>query len=222
MKKLIEKMKKGEPVTILAIGDSITWAKHYVGEKGPEENLRDITPSYTQILQNQLRTKFNNQKIHIKVVGLGGYAAQDALPIFRDVIGSDNFDLVIIQFGHNDRDHGFSVDEYISAIKEMIEMSKQRGAEVILLTSNLVRDEEIDRKSLPFVEALRKLDKEERVGLVDIYANFVDAVKKGKPKESFFYSKKEVGWDDSIHINEEGHRLMAVAIKKYLLKKNEA
>lgn len=217
MKKLIEKMKSGKEVVILAIGDSITWAKHYVGEKGPKENLRDITPSYTQILQNQLRIKFNNQKIYVEVAGSGGYAAQDALPIFRDVIGSDNFDLVIIQFGHNDRDHGFSVDEYISAIKEMIEMLKQRGAEVILLTPNLVRDEEIDRRSQPFIKALRELAKEERVGLVDIYDAFVEAIKKGKPKKSFFYPKEEVGWDDSIHINEEGHRLMAVAIKKYLL-----
>ena len=207
-------MKAGKPVTILAIGDSITCAIHYVGT-GEDERLEEIHLSYTEFLQEQLREKFNNPKIKIETLGINGSTAKQALPELKKRLEVNNYGLVIVQFGHNERHRQVPTSEYTGSIKEMIDRARKIGTEVLLLTPNFTQSEWKNERNRPYIKALKKLAKKEKVGVVDLYKAFV---KTDRTVKEFFYSREEVGWFDSTHPNPEGHRLIGKAIRDYLVK----
>jgi len=202
MKKLIEKMKKGEPVTILALGNSIVAASY-------------LKHGFVYFLEKKLREKFKNRKIRIINAGLDGEIAQRA---YKRLYGEDLFkckpDLVLIMYGHNERDLGIKPEQYEQFIGVLVKEARKKGAEAILLTPNRLLYANLDKATRLYLKKLEKIAKEEKILLVDVHAAFEghDLTKiftRKFPLDAVYHAPSKIDW---IHPNELGHKLIAEKI----------
>jgi len=90
---VVKLMKSGRPVTILALGDSITWGTNVGGNSG----------AYPHHLGEMLRARYGNQQIKVVSAAIGGSTtAKGRQWMMRDVKGTQA-DLVTVMFGYNEK-----------------------------------------------------------------------------------------------------------------------
>jgi len=105
-------MKAGKPVTILALGDSITWGTSAGGNKN----------AYPALLGEMLRQHCGNDRIKIVSAAIGGATtAKGRQWLNRDVRGTEA-DLITIMYGFN----------------EMARKPEDRGKMTKAFTANLI------------------------------------------------------------------------------------
>ena len=145
-------------------------------------------------------------------------------------------DYILIQFGHNDshaKGRPEATDaqtDYSNYLREYVESARARGATPILVTpmhrGTWEKDERhLTQELLPYAEAMRRVAKEKKVALIDLYALSEKAFEKMGAEElkTLFASPAT----DRTHFNEKGARLLAElvagetsrripALKKYL------
>ncbi|KPJ56388.1 MAG: hypothetical protein AMS16_02535 [Planctomycetes bacterium DG_58] len=109
---VVAKMKAREPVTVLALGDSITWGTSAGGNRN----------AYPALLGEMLRKHYRNDKIEIVSRAIGGSTtAKGRQWLNRDVRGVEA-DLITIMFGFN----------------EMAQKPEERETKTKAFTANLV------------------------------------------------------------------------------------
>jgi len=102
---VMERLKSGKPVTILALGDSITWGTNVGGNAN----------SYPVILGKMLADHFRNDKITIVNKAIGGSTtAKGRQWLHRDLAGVEA-DLVTVMFGFNEMPAPTDTDKAASA-----------------------------------------------------------------------------------------------------------
>jgi lysophospholipase L1-like esterase len=93
LKSVIEKMKTGKPVTILTLGDSITWGTNAGGNKG----------AYPAVLGKMLVKHFKNDKIKVVNRAIGGSTTSKGRACLERDIKGVNADLITVMFGYNEK-----------------------------------------------------------------------------------------------------------------------
>jgi lysophospholipase L1-like esterase len=136
---------------------------------------------------------------------------------------------VLMQFGHNDQP-GKGPDRetdakttYYENMARFVEEVRAAGASPILVTSvsrRNFKDGQIREDGLaPYVEAVRKLAKDQKVPLVDLYARSVEHLNKIGPDATEEYnpqSSRPGGTPDRTHLTAKGGEAMALLVAEEL------
>ncbi|GAB4431426.1 MAG: hypothetical protein OHK0040_00720 [bacterium] len=191
--KIKEKLKKGEEVVIVAFGDSITEG-YGVSEGWPEKFVKI------------LRSKFPNAKITLYNKGRAGDTLEDASYRIESDVISLNPDLVTINFGINDAFSNVNLVNFEKTLAEMIEQIKTTTeSEILIITSEILEDEEADKMVRKYYDKLQKISKEKQVGFVDVHRIWHQKLREGTDLSSLLIP----GLD---HPNEEGYKIFAKAV----------
>lgn len=203
----LSKLRKGEPVTVVAWGDSVTAG-------GGVEN--DPSQRYQEVFAHDLRERFPKSAITLVTAAWGGRGSRDYLEapsggekdFVRDVL-EPNPDLVIIEFVN---DAYLDEERSQAHYARILSIFREHGIEVILLTPHLVRPDWMDVKGMkfeedprPYVKGLRKFARENGVALADASRIWCQLWQMGIP-----YITLET---NSInHPDERGHRIFSDAL----------
>jgi len=103
--KVVAKMKAGKPVTILTVGDSITWGTSAGGNRN----------AYPARLEKMLAAHYGNRSIRVVNRAIGGSTtSKHRFWLHRDVKGIEA-DLVTLMFGYNERPRGADAKKLAAA-----------------------------------------------------------------------------------------------------------
>jgi lysophospholipase L1-like esterase len=191
----LAKLQAKEPVTIVCMGDSITFG---VGAGGP-------SGAYPGKFEGLLRQRFGYEKITVVNSGVGGLnVPQGGVLIPRDVVPFDP-DLVTVLYGYNDlAPGGVTRDQFKAAVTAFVDrvrrLTKGR-AEVLLISSLPGTSTEAWERLKAGAETIRELAQEKRCGLCDADAPF-RALGREKLIAEYFREK------DAAHPNPRGQDLL--------------
>jgi lysophospholipase L1-like esterase len=195
--KKTKKLKNPEPKKILIVGDSQSAIKSSSGN-----NI-----SYTY--PNLLKKEFPNKQIDVlAMVGKRTSWMLDNLPA---KLSENKYDRIYIYGGGNDMSGRVPIDETLSNIQKMVDLSNESGADVFVNTGWIIEGED-GKFGNPNIMPINKYYKDS--------ASWIPKVQRRKelqeriPKEikdtSFIlpYDLQQ-NTGDGIHPNREGHKLVA-------------
>ena len=140
----------------------------------------DPFSAYPHLLHRGLKERFPWAVINVIVTAIGGENSEAGAARFEKDVLSLRPDLVLIDYGLNDRPIG--TDRAKIALVSMIRKAHKRGVKAILLTPTADTDAKLDDPSDPLnrqAELIRALAAEHHVGLADSLAAFKRYVKEG-------------------------------------------
>jgi lysophospholipase L1-like esterase len=206
-------------IRILTFGDSIT--------EGERPGVNSVQ-TYTYYLGKLL--KWNGFDVEMIREGISGEDTDHALSrIKRDVIEKKP-DYVIIMYGTNDAYIDVQDDEtdttpriplerYRKNLHTMVQTLRQNNIKPVLMTPipmgnswiqeiGIYKTNNINFKLKEYVEAVRRVSKEEKVPLVDHFRKWLKWKEWGKDINTLM--------TDGVHPNPDGHRFIAKSIFKVL------
>ncbi|MFP4499626.1 MAG: SGNH/GDSL hydrolase family protein [Candidatus Hydrogenedentota bacterium] len=202
------KVEAGEPVTIVAWGDSVT------AGGGVNTNPNDW---YQHQFAALLKARFPDAKPRVFTAGWGGANMRDWLDapeggpydFERDVLGPKP-DLVVIEFVN---DASLDAEDIATQYGPVIERLRNAGAEVVVFTPHFVRQdfmraepgEKIAADPRPYVKGLRQFADEHGVALADAAAVWAGLWRKGIPYITLLANSIN-------HPDARGHRIFAEAL----------
>lgn len=128
-------------VKAVFLGDSVTHGcfEIYPTPGGGIETVYDPEAVYHSLLRKKLLAIFPRAPLNVINAGISGDNAPGGLKrLERDVL-SVSPDLVVVSFGLNDACQGMDkLENYTGALREIFERTKAAGAEVVLLTPNMM------------------------------------------------------------------------------------
>ncbi len=185
--KTLAKLRAGEPVTILAWGDSVTSATYL-----PEADR------WQHQFARRLRQAFPKSEITMRSNGWGGRNMRSflneppgsAYNYAETVLGAKP-DLVVSEFVN---DAGLKVPEAEALYKSVLADFREHGIEWIALTPHYVRRDwmglpsqrDCDDDPRPYVAFLRRFAREEGIGLADASLRWGHLWREGLPYETLF------------------------------------
>jgi lysophospholipase L1-like esterase len=197
---VVKRMKAGEAVTILALGDSITWGTDAGGNRN----------AYPAVLEGLLRKRFANEKIAVVNRAIGGSTtSKGRWWLGRDVKGVEA-DLVTIMFGFNEmarkvEDRDAASKAFIAnlaAYAEEVASVMRKPPALVLLATIPGKDQHWETLDC-FAEAVRAFGKEHpNVAVADVNGFFKSL---GKEKSAPLMSGE-------AHPNASGQREMAKVV----------
>lgn len=190
------RLQAKEPLTIVCVGDSITYG---VGAGGPRG-------AYPGKLQALLRERFGYDGVRVVNSGVGGVEVpQGSVLIPRDVVPYEP-DLVTVLYGYNDLASGaVTRDQFKTALEVFVDRVRRltRGrAEVLLVSSLPGTSEEAWERLAVGAEVVREVAREKRTGLCDAGAAF-----RNLGRETLIAQYFRSG--DPAHPNPKGQELLA-------------
>jgi lysophospholipase L1-like esterase len=202
------------PLRIVTLGDSITKGVR-TGVK-PEE-------TFAAILAAQLKSQ--GRKVEVVNVGIGGERTDQALArLERDVLAQQP-QIVTIMYGANDSyvDKGqtaprLNVTDFRKNTVELVSRLKAVGIQPVLMTEPRQGDkhpgnglgEHPNLRMLEYIVATREVSEQQRVPLVDHFADWTSAYEKG--------TDIELWMTDHIHPNPAGHQRMTDTMRPVIAK----
>jgi lysophospholipase L1-like esterase len=120
---LSQKLSKGQPIVIVAIGSSSTAGS---GASSP-------AATYPSRLAVELRLRFPGHRIEVINRGVGGEEIGDMLKRFDAAVVAAKPDLVLWQLGTNSVLHNHPVLDHGAAIRAGIQKIRKTGADVVLI-----------------------------------------------------------------------------------------
>jgi len=194
----INKLINGIPVTIVALGDSLT--QGWMVSKGYLDFLREMLP----IIFPKSRFKLVNS-------GIPGDTADSGLSRLRWDVLHYNPDCVFIQYAINDAFSGFTEQQFKATIKGIIDKIKENGdADIVLITSGYIGDNDDNQHVEGFYRQLEILGEDYGIPVVLTHEYWKKKIREGIPFGSLVQY-------DGVHPTEEGYRLMAEAIQDHFL-----
>jgi acyl-CoA thioesterase-1 len=189
----IDKLITGTPVTIVALGDSLT--QGWMVSKG-----------YLDFLKEMLIITFPKSKLKIINSGIPGDTADSGLSRMKWDVFHYNPDCVFIQYALNDAFSGFSEQHFKNNIKGIIEKIREHGnTDIVLITSVYIGDNEDNRRVERYYHQLEVLGGEYDIPVVLTHEYWKKKIQHGVIWESLVQF-------DYVHPTEKGYRLMAEAI----------
>ena len=148
------------PITIVALGDSVTHGSVAAGEI-----------NYETVYWNRLRQKLNAvcATIPVNVInaGIGGTtAARSVARLDRQVL-CHHPDLIIVCFGLNDING--ELETYLEALRTIFTRCAESGAEVIFMTPNMLNTRADERTEARFAAYAVKTAEMQNGGRMDLY-----------------------------------------------------
>lgn len=193
---VIDKMRRGKPVRILCVGDSIT------AGAGTTPDRR-----YWRLVEPRLREAFRNEGISVEGWGIGGATLLDALPWIEWILGPEPPDLVTLMFGTNDCS---TYDEtfFRWCLSQFIDRTARasRGRTAVLPFATLPGRGDYFTKTDRYAEQVRLVCAERHLPFLDLSASF-----KGLGEEAMGPL-----FGDGVHLNTNGHEFVAGALCEFL------
>ncbi|HOS39249.1 MAG TPA: GDSL-type esterase/lipase family protein [Spirochaetota bacterium] len=189
----IQSLRAGEPITIVAIGDSLT-------------NGWMVRKGYLDFLGEMLRETYPKAQFKIINRGIPGDTADGGLDRLRgDVIDFDP-DCVLVQFALNDMFMGYPAAQYKNYLQAIIDsLINDTSAETVLVTSVCLGDTRENERANELYEKMEELARENGVSIARVHAHWARAIADGAAFRTLVQS-------DMVHPTVEGYRLMAEAI----------
>ncbi len=212
--KTLAKLKAGQTVTIVCLGDSVT-----AGGNASKPELR-----YVDVFAAGLKTRFPKARIDVQNLSAGGSNSRQWLDpekfAYRGLHGAENParfervvaakpDLVTIEFVNDAGMNAAQVEEGYSEILKRL----GPGVEVILITPHYTMWKMMGFNSMrevekrPYVLALREFAKRHHLGLADASARWEHLWKEGLPYLTLLNNTIN-------HPDDRGHRLFAEELWK--------
>jgi len=206
-------------IKILTFGDSIT--------QGERLGVNAVQ-TYTYYLGNLL--KWNGLDVEMIREGVSGEDTDGALRRMKRDVLERKPDYVIIMYGTNDAYIDVQDDEtdttsriplerYEKNLHTMVQILRQNNIKPVLMTPipmgnswiqeiGIYKRNHINFKLKEYVEAVRRVSKEEKVPLVDHFRKWIRWKEWGKDINTLM--------TDGVHPNPDGHRFIAKSIFKVL------
>lgn len=195
--KTIDKLKTGAPVTIAALGDSLT--NGWMVEKG-----------YIDFLKEMIVRKYPRADFTIINRGIPGDTAEGGLHRLSSDVLDKNPDLTFIQFALNDAFCGCPSERFRGNVLSIIDNIRNRTAsEILLLTSVALDNEQAIRLVDKFYESLKDISENKGVPIARVHEYWQKRISEG----TLFHTLVQA---DRVHPTVEGYRLMAEAIMEVL------
>jgi acyl-CoA thioesterase-1 len=191
----INKLISGTPITIAALGDSLTqgWM---------------VSMGYIDFLEAMLRIKFPESRFKLVNSGIPGDTADSGLYRLAGDVLYYNPDCVFIQYAINDAFSGFTEQQFKKNIKGIIEkVNENADADIILITSGYIGDNDDNRHVEKYYHQLTVLGEDYRIPVVPVHEYWKEKIRDGILFESLVQY-------DGVHPTEGGYRLMAEAVMK--------
>ncbi|MGZ6292166.1 MAG: SGNH/GDSL hydrolase family protein [Syntrophales bacterium] len=191
----ISKLISGTPITIVALGDSLTqgWM---------------VSMGYIDFLEQMLRMKFPKSRFKLVNSGIPGDTADSGLYRLTGDVLYYNPDCVFIQYALNDAFSGFTEQQFKKNIKGIIEkINENTNADIILITSDYIGDNDDNRSIERYYQQLTALGEDYLIPVALVHEYWKKKIADGTPLESLVQY-------DGVHPTEVGYRLMAEAVMK--------
>ncbi|MBV9868789.1 MAG: hypothetical protein JO316_25810 [Abitibacteriaceae bacterium] len=192
------KLKAGQPITIVTMGDSLTDFKHWTNRE----------TNWPTTLQKQLKAKYGSE---VKLVNpaMGGTELRQNLVVMpRWTSQEPQPDLVTVFFGFNDYTNGMRGPAFQQTQMDAIDRIRRATggkADVLILTT--CPPFENGERMGELAEACRNAAKADKAGLADVYAAFT-AVPQG--------DREKLYANDKVHLAPPGQELVAQTVLKTL------
>jgi acyl-CoA thioesterase I len=193
-----QKFGSGEPVRIIALGDSLT--QGWMVRKG-----------YLDFLAEMLEKKYPSCAVTIINRGVPGDTAEGGLFRLREDVLDCDPDLVFIQFALNDAFIGVNTERFKNTIRVIVEQVRaDTDAEILLVTSvPIVTHPAEDKMTERFYKTLIDVAREDECAIALVHRYWKKKIAEGVDFNGLVQS-------DQVHPNVEGYRLMAEAIMEAL------
>ncbi len=192
--KTIQKLGSGSPVTIAAIGDSLTasWM---------------VRRGYIDIFKDMLQKQYPATRINVVARGVPGDTADSGAYRLKWDILEYKPDCVLIQYALNDAFLGFTAGQFKMNIRKMIDAVREDPeADIVLLTSSYMGGNEDSGFVEEFYQQLIDLGNEYNLAVSLTHRYWKAKMDDG---ETDFQSLVQY---DMVHPTERGYRLMAEAL----------
>jgi lysophospholipase L1-like esterase len=185
-------------MVIVAFGDSLTYG--WMVEQG-----------YIDVLDSMLRGRYPRALFRIVNRGIPGDTARGGYFRMQRHVIDERPDLVMIQFALNDALSGFSEDDFYGSLSQIVSgVQAETSAEILLLTSPLIYDEEMMNMARPYYDKIVQLGIEKSIPTARVDLYWREKIASGTDHASLVQS-------DMAHPTETGHRLMAEAAFELLV-----
>ncbi len=159
-------LEKNGPITIVALGDSVTHGAFKGGEI-------DYDAVYWNLLRKKINAVCNYIPVNVINAGIGGIDAAGSVGRLESQVLKHEPDLITICFGLNDVNG--SLERYLGALKTIFEKCSEKS-EVIFMTPNMfntyVDDDDTEEQYLDYARVTAEM---QNGGKMDLYMS--EAVK---------------------------------------------
>jgi len=209
LKAMFEKAQRGEDITVVGFGGSIT-------QKAACTNELD---SYSHLVAVWLREQFPNITVNWYNAGIGSTTSVLGIARMQDHVLAYNPDLVLLDFTTNDQTNDYHAGSYEAILRTLYE---KQIAVVTIAFGNVDRDEYklgTDKRGTNREDLHGPVMIYNDVPVIDYYGVmwdcYLDADGDGYNVDSDA-AHWRVLWNDYIHPTEIGHKLAGNAINYYL------
>lgn len=195
----IKKLKAGEPLKVIAYGDSIT--------AGGEASSVDLqyTPRW---IADSLRKRFPKSQITFENGATGGDTTEQGVARLQEKVLSRKPDLVLIAFGMNDHNVGsVAIQRFEDNLRNMVKQIREKTeAEVILLSTFPPHPDWHfgSHQMEKYAEAMKRVAAEVKAPYVDVYGIWEKVLKRKDPSSLLA--------NNINHPNDFGHWLYVLAL----------
>ena len=199
---VLEKLRRGEKVTIVCWGDSVTVG----GDASSPEKC------YVRVFERMLTKRFPHARIRVVNAGVGGSSTWSRLPRFEEEVLSHRPDLVTVEFVN---DMGLPEETLKRNYTEIMRKTRAEGAALLLMTPHFTMPEWMgfgrsargpDRR--PAVAFLRRFARENGIPLADVSKRWELLEKEGIPYETLL--KNGIN-----HPDDRGHAIFAEELMRF-------
>ncbi len=195
----IGKLKSGEKVKIVALGDSITFG---VGVPGAKRT----TALYFQRVGVGLEEAFPGADVSTVNAGVGGDTIAEAIVRVGHQVAPQDGDLVIVLLGANDAIYEFGEARVRGTMSMLLDkLLEKTDAEILLLGPTQV----ISKPGVPegYARLYREIAAEKGVAFLDC----------GEALALLAGDDFKRAFSDGVHLSEYGHEVISKAILSYLI-----
>ena len=193
LRRTAERLKAGQPLTIVAVGSSST--------SGAGASFS--AASYPSRLEVELKERFPAATIRVLNRGVGGEEVPDMVARFERTVLGEKPDLILWQVGTNSVLRGHSVISTFAHIAEGLRRLKASGADVVLMDPQFAPKVLAKADSEDMVDLITAAAKAENVGLFHRFAVMRHWNKTMKlPFETFLSP-------DGLHLNDWSYACVA-------------
>jgi lysophospholipase L1-like esterase len=193
---LRSKLRRGQAVTIVTMGDSLTDKRHWAN--------REV--AWVDLVRDRIKGRYGVD-VNLVNPAIGGtQLRQNVILIPRWLARAPEPDLVAIFFGGNDWDAGMRGEEFTRACEDAVDrVRKATGgkADVLLITTNPTATRWTETAEL--AEACRRAARSRNCGLADTERAFHGA---GREDRNRLYV------EDRVHLSRAGHDVVADTVLK--------
>ena len=192
--KTAERLEAGQPVRIVCFGDSITGVYYHTGGRR----------AWCELLEVALNRIYPNARMEMINAGISGNNTGAALKRMETDVLNHSPQLVVVMFCMNDV-AGLTPEAFRANLAEIVRRSRDRGAEVILMTPNSIYPDDPRRppsKVVQYVEIIRQVGRELSVPIADCFRAYEDI--RDIDRRAWVQLMS-----DTLHPNMRGHKLFA-------------